>query len=90
MSHIVKLGSVATVRVQFLTGVAITQTDPRVQTASRGTGATFINPANDPKGFIAFFNGTVSIVSRTWNQCLAARAETTAAGREVCPAGRGR
>jgi hypothetical protein len=56
MSHIVKLGSVATVRVQFLTGAAITQNDPGVQTASRGTGATFINPANDPEGFIAFFN----------------------------------
>jgi hypothetical protein len=56
MSHIVKLGSVATASVRLLTGMATAQTDPGVQTASRGTGATFINPANDPKGFIAFFN----------------------------------
>jgi CxxC motif-containing protein (DUF1111 family) len=32
------------------------QTDPGVQSASRGTGATIINPANDPNGFTAFFN----------------------------------
>jgi CxxC motif-containing protein (DUF1111 family) len=32
------------------------QTDPGVQTASRGTGATIINPSNDPNGFTAFFN----------------------------------
>jgi hypothetical protein len=74
MSHIVKLGSVTTASVRLLTGMATAQTDPGVQTASRGTGATFINPANDPKGFIAFLM-TVSIVSKTWNQCLAARAE---------------
>jgi CxxC motif-containing protein (DUF1111 family) len=30
-------------------------TDPGVQTANRGTGATIINPANDPNGFTAFF-----------------------------------
>jgi CxxC motif-containing protein (DUF1111 family) len=30
-------------------------TDPGVQSASRGTGATIINPANDPNGFTAFF-----------------------------------
>jgi len=29
--------------------------DPGVQSANRGTGATIINPGNDPKGFIAFF-----------------------------------
>ena len=33
------------------------QTDPGVQSASRGTGASIINPANDPNGFTAFFNG---------------------------------
>jgi hypothetical protein len=36
--------------------MAITQTDPEVQTASPGTGATIINPANDSNGFIALFN----------------------------------
>jgi CxxC motif-containing protein (DUF1111 family) len=30
-------------------------TDPGVQSANRGTGATLINPANDPNGFTAFF-----------------------------------
>ena len=30
--------------------------DPGVQSAGRGTGATIINPANDPNGFTAFFN----------------------------------
>jgi CxxC motif-containing protein (DUF1111 family) len=34
------------------TGGAI---DPGVQSANRGTGATIINPANDPNGFTAFF-----------------------------------
>ena len=32
------------------------QTDPGVQGGNRGTGATIINPANDPKGFTAFFD----------------------------------
>jgi hypothetical protein len=59
MSHIVKLGSAAIAGVQFLTGMTITQTDPGVQTASRGTGATISNAANDPMGFIAFFNGSL-------------------------------
>jgi CxxC motif-containing protein (DUF1111 family) len=31
-------------------------TDPGVQTASRGTGATIINSTTDPNGFTAFFN----------------------------------
>jgi CxxC motif-containing protein (DUF1111 family) len=31
------------------------QTDPGVQSGNRGTGATIINPANDPNGFTAFF-----------------------------------
>jgi CxxC motif-containing protein (DUF1111 family) len=30
-------------------------TDPGVQTGNRGTGATLIDPANDPNGFTAFF-----------------------------------
>lgn len=40
----------------FLAGIAVAQQDPGVQSASRGTGATIINPANDPNGFTAFFN----------------------------------
>ncbi len=40
----------------FVAGVVSAQTDPGVQSASRGTGATIINPSNDPNGFTAFFN----------------------------------
>ena len=40
----------------FVVSVASAQTDPGVQSASRGTGATIINPSNDPNGFTAFFN----------------------------------
>jgi CxxC motif-containing protein (DUF1111 family) len=36
-------------------GMALAQTDPGVQSASRGTGATLINQSNDPNGFYAFF-----------------------------------
>jgi len=31
-------------------------TDPGVQAGNRGTGATLIDPTNDPNGFTAFFN----------------------------------
>jgi CxxC motif-containing protein (DUF1111 family) len=41
--------------VLFLAGTAFAQTDPGVQSGSRGTGATIISPANDPNGFTAFF-----------------------------------
>ena len=44
-----------TLAVLFLAGMAFAQTDPGVQSASRGTGATIINPADDPNGFTAFF-----------------------------------
>jgi CxxC motif-containing protein (DUF1111 family) len=44
-----------TLAVLFLAGMALAQTDPGVQSASRGTGATIINPADDPNGFAAFF-----------------------------------
>jgi CxxC motif-containing protein (DUF1111 family) len=44
-----------TLAVLFLAGMALAQTDPGVQSASRGTGATIINPADDPNGFTAFF-----------------------------------
>ncbi|MGA2356872.1 MAG: hypothetical protein ABSG02_20450, partial [Terriglobales bacterium] len=40
----------------FLAGMAFAQTDPGVQSASRGTGVTIINPSDDPNGFTAFFN----------------------------------
>jgi CxxC motif-containing protein (DUF1111 family) len=40
----------------FVAVVVSAQTDPGVQSANRGTGATIINPANDPNGFTAFFN----------------------------------
>jgi CxxC motif-containing protein (DUF1111 family) len=36
-------------------GMAFAQTDPGVQSGNRGTGATIIDPANDPHGFSAFF-----------------------------------
>jgi CxxC motif-containing protein (DUF1111 family) len=34
--------------------------DPGVQSGNRGTGATLINPANDPNGFTAFFEDGLS------------------------------
>ena len=40
----------------IVVGQVLAQTDPGVQSGSRGTGATIINPANDPNGFTAFFN----------------------------------
>lgn len=42
--------------VLFVAGAVSAQTDPGVQSASRGTGATIIDPSNDPNGFTAFFN----------------------------------
>jgi CxxC motif-containing protein (DUF1111 family) len=39
----------------FIAGIAFSQTDPGVQSGNRGTGATLINPADDPHGFTAFF-----------------------------------
>jgi len=51
-----KLVSVSTLAVLFLAGMAFAQTDPGVQSGNRGTGATIINPKNDPNGFTAFFN----------------------------------
>ncbi len=40
----------------LIVSAASAQTDPGVQSASRGTGATIISPSNDPNGFTAFFN----------------------------------
>ena len=50
-----KIASVLPLMLLFLVGIALAQTDPGVQSASRGTGATIINPGNDPNGFTAFF-----------------------------------
>lgn len=58
-----KFVSVGTTTVLVVVGVSVAQNNPRgpapqdpgVQTASRGTGATIINPADDPNGFTAFF-----------------------------------
>ena len=46
--------------VVIVVAAASAQTDPGVQSASRGTGATIINPSNDPNGFTAFFNDGLS------------------------------
>ena len=53
MFNTAKLVSVSTLTVLFLAGMAFAQTDPGVQSASRGTGATIIT--NDPNGFLPFF-----------------------------------
>lgn len=51
----IRLASVSILGMLFVAGAAFAQTDPGVQSASRGTGATIINPSNDPNGFTAFF-----------------------------------
>jgi CxxC motif-containing protein (DUF1111 family) len=51
----------ATIRLVYASGQATTSAassspqDPGVQTASRGTGTTIINPNDDPNSFTAFF-----------------------------------
>ena len=50
-----RLASLFTLVVLLLARTAYAQTDPGVQSGNRGTGATLINPANDPNGFYAFF-----------------------------------
>jgi CxxC motif-containing protein (DUF1111 family) len=51
-----KLVSILTLAVLFLTGMAFAQTDPGVQSASRGTGAALSSVlANSPSGILAFF-----------------------------------
>src|ERR1700678_4545058 len=51
--NITKLACVPTLALLFLVGLAFAQTDPGVQTANRGTGATIIT--SDPNGFLPFF-----------------------------------
>ncbi|MGD0568621.1 MAG: di-heme oxidoredictase family protein [Candidatus Sulfotelmatobacter sp.] len=53
---IAKFASVLTLVVPFLIGMAFAQTDPGVQSASRGTGAALSSVlANSPSGILAFF-----------------------------------
>jgi CxxC motif-containing protein (DUF1111 family) len=52
----VKLASLLTLVVLFLAGAALAQTDPGVQSASRGTGAALSSVlANNPSGILSFF-----------------------------------
>jgi len=55
-----RLASGSLLGMLFIAGSVFAQTDPGVQSASRGTGATIINPSNDPNGFTAFFNDGLS------------------------------
>lgn len=48
-------GTVPILAATIAAALMFGQNDPGVQTANRGTGATIINPANDPNGFAAFF-----------------------------------
>ena len=58
MVRTAKFTSVFVLAVLFLAGIAFTQTDPGVQSASRGTGATIIT--TDPNGFLPFFQDGLS------------------------------
>jgi len=53
VSKTATLASVSVLAVLFLAGMAFAQTDPGVQSANRGTGATIIS--SDPNGFLPFF-----------------------------------
>ena len=51
-----RFASVLTLAVLFLAGMALTQTDPGVQSGNRGTGAALSSVlANNPSGILAFF-----------------------------------
>jgi len=50
-----KLALVFMPAMLLVSGIVFAQTDPGVQKANRGTGATLISAANDPNGFLAFF-----------------------------------
>ncbi len=58
MTKTAKLASLLA-SVFFLAGAAFAQTDPGVQSASRGTGATLI-PSTDTTGFLTFFTDGLS------------------------------
>jgi CxxC motif-containing protein (DUF1111 family) len=52
----VRFASVLTLAVLFLAGMALTQTDPGVQSGNRGTGAALSSVlSNSPSGILAFF-----------------------------------
>jgi len=51
-----RFASVLTLAVLFLAGMALTQTDPGVQSGNRGTGAALSSVlSNSPSGILAFF-----------------------------------
>jgi CxxC motif-containing protein (DUF1111 family) len=51
-----RFASVLTLAMLFLAGMALTQTDPGVQSGNRGTGAALSSVlANNPSGILAFF-----------------------------------
>ncbi|MFZ1084583.1 MAG: di-heme oxidoredictase family protein [Terracidiphilus sp.] len=50
-----RFASVIASAMIIFAGIAVAQTDPGVQSASRGTGATII-PSGDTTGFLTFFN----------------------------------
>ena len=50
-----KLTSILSMGVVVITGMVLAQSDPGVQSGNRGTGASIIDPVNDPSGFTAFF-----------------------------------
>jgi CxxC motif-containing protein (DUF1111 family) len=55
-SHFLRRFPVLTLLVLFLAGMALTQTDPGVQSASRGTGAALSSVlSNSPSGILSFF-----------------------------------
>ena len=59
---VAKLATFATVvaTAAIFAVAALAQQDPGVQSGNRGTGATIINPKNDPNGFTAFFTDGLS------------------------------
>ncbi|MGA9642068.1 MAG: hypothetical protein WBQ72_11770, partial [Terriglobales bacterium] len=50
-----RLASLLTLAMLLTAAMPSAQTDPGVQKDKRGTGATLIDPKNDPNGFYAFF-----------------------------------
>lgn len=55
MAKLVRFAAVLA-SVTIFAGVAFAQQDPGVQSGDRGTGASIIDPANDPNGFATFFD----------------------------------
>ena len=53
--HKAKLASLLPLAILLFAGLPSAQTDPGVQGGFRGTGASIINPANDPNGLTNFF-----------------------------------